>query len=71
MVRRRLGLEAKVWILTGAVALLSVNAAKGREYDLVVVAGCLDGVLPRTAWPEGLFEGWRGRPGRSGGGSFR
>jgi superfamily I DNA/RNA helicase/RecB family exonuclease len=42
-----------------AVALLSVNAAKGREYDLVVVAGSLDGVLPRTAWPEGLFETWR------------
>src|SRR6266545_513341 len=42
-----------------AVALLSVNAAKGREYDLVVVAGCLEGVLPRTAWPEGLFETWR------------
>src|SRR6266540_943702 len=44
---------------TDAVALLSVNAAKGREYDLVVVAGCLEGVLPRTAWPEGLFETWR------------
>jgi RecB family exonuclease len=42
-----------------AVALLSVNAAKGREYDLVVVAGSLEGVLPRTAWPEGLFETWR------------
>jgi superfamily I DNA/RNA helicase/RecB family exonuclease len=42
-----------------AVALLSVDAAKGREYDLVVVAGCLEGVLPRTAWPEGLFETWR------------
>jgi len=42
-----------------AVALLSVNAAKGREYDVVVVAGCLEGALPRTAWPQGLFEAWR------------
>ena len=44
---------------TDAVALLGVNATKGREYDLVVVAGCLEGVLPRTAWPQGLFEAWR------------
>ena len=42
-----------------AVALLSVNASAGREFDLVVVAGCLEGSLPRTAWPEGLFEAWR------------
>lgn len=42
-----------------AVALLSVNAAKGREFDVVVVAGCLEGMLPRTAWPQGLFEAWR------------
>src|SRR6266536_445311 len=42
-----------------AVALLSVHAAKGREFDLVVVAGCLEGALPRTAWPEGVFEAWR------------
>ncbi len=44
---------------TDAVALLSVNAAKGQEFDVVVVAGCVDGALPRTAWPQGLFEGWR------------
>ncbi len=42
-----------------AVALLSVHAAKGQEFDLVVVAGCLEGALPRTAWPEGVFEAWR------------
>jgi superfamily I DNA/RNA helicase/RecB family exonuclease len=50
---------------TDAVALLSVDAARGREFDLVVVAGCLEGSLPRTAWPEGLFEAWRldGDPG--------
>lgn len=44
---------------TDAVSLLSVNAAKGREFDVVVVAGCVEGALPRTAWPEGLFEVWR------------
>jgi superfamily I DNA/RNA helicase/RecB family exonuclease len=50
---------------TDAVALLSVNAAKGQEFDLVVVAGCLEGALPATARPEGLFEPWRldGDPG--------
>jgi superfamily I DNA/RNA helicase/RecB family exonuclease len=50
---------------TDAVAVLSVNAAKGQEFDLVVVAGCLEGALPRTAWPQGLFEAWRldGDPG--------
>jgi superfamily I DNA/RNA helicase/RecB family exonuclease len=50
---------------TDAVALLSVNAAKGQEFDLLVVAGCLEGSLPMTARPQGLFEGWRidGDPG--------
>jgi superfamily I DNA/RNA helicase/RecB family exonuclease len=42
-----------------AVALLSVHAAKGQEFDLVVVSGCMEGALPRTAWPEGVFEAWR------------
>lgn len=42
-----------------AVELLSVYAAKGREFDLVVVAGCVEGSLPRTAWVEGVFEAWR------------
>jgi superfamily I DNA/RNA helicase/RecB family exonuclease len=42
-----------------AVAVLGLNAAKGREYDLVVVTGCLEGVLPSTASPEGIFETWR------------
>ena len=50
---------------TDAVAVLSVNAAKGQEFDLVVVAGCLEGSLPVTARPQGLFEAWRldGDPG--------
>src|SRR5829696_9016734 len=50
---------------TDAVAVLSVNAAKGQEFDLVVVAGCLEGALPTTATPQGLFEAWRldGDPG--------
>src|SRR5215211_7219235 len=48
-----------------AVAVLSVNAAKGQEFDLVVVAGCLEGSLPSTTRPQGLFEAWRldGDPG--------
>jgi superfamily I DNA/RNA helicase/RecB family exonuclease len=48
-----------------AVAVLSVNAARGQEFDLVVVAGCLEGALPLTARPQGLFEAWRldGDPG--------
>ena len=50
---------------TDAVAVLSVNASKGQEFDLVVVAGCLEGSLPSTARPQGLFEAWRldGDPG--------
>jgi superfamily I DNA/RNA helicase/RecB family exonuclease len=44
---------------TDAVAVLSVNAAKGQEFDLVVVAGCLEGSLPMTTRPQGLFEAWR------------
>jgi superfamily I DNA/RNA helicase/RecB family exonuclease len=47
------------------VSVLSVNAAKGQEFDLVIVAGCLEGALPQTARPQGLFEAWRldGDPG--------
>jgi superfamily I DNA/RNA helicase/RecB family exonuclease len=48
-----------------AVSVISVNAAKGQEFDLVIVAGCLEGALPMTARPQGLFEAWRldGDPG--------
>jgi superfamily I DNA/RNA helicase/RecB family exonuclease len=42
-----------------AVSLLSVHAAKGQEFDLVVVSGCMEGALPRTTWSEGVFEAWR------------
>src|SRR6266496_302462 len=42
-----------------AVALLSVHAARGQEFDLAVVSGCTEGALPRTAWPEGVFEAER------------
>jgi superfamily I DNA/RNA helicase/RecB family exonuclease len=50
---------------TDAVAVLSVSAAKGEEFDLVIVAGCLEGSLPSTTRPQGLFEAWRldGDPG--------
>src|SRR4030095_5520561 len=44
---------------TDTVAVLAVNAARGQEFDLVVVAGCLEGALPLTARPQGLFEAWR------------
>jgi RecB family exonuclease len=48
-----------------AVALWSIDAAKGQELDLVVVTGCLEGTLPRTTGQYGLFEAWRldGDPG--------
>jgi superfamily I DNA/RNA helicase/RecB family exonuclease len=48
-----------------AVALWSIDAAKGQELDLVVVTGCLEGTLPRTTGQHGLFEAWRldGDPG--------
>jgi superfamily I DNA/RNA helicase/RecB family exonuclease len=48
-----------------AVALWSIDAAKGQELDLVVVTGCLEGTLPRTTGEHGLFEAWRldGDPG--------
>jgi len=42
-----------------AVAILGINAAKGHEFDVVAVTGCLEGVLPKLAWPEGVFEAWR------------
>ena len=51
----------------GAVAVLSVNAAKGQEFDLVIVAGCLEGALPSDGPPAGavrsLAAGRRPGPG--------
>ena len=42
----------------GAVAVLSVNAAKGQEFDLVIVAAP-EGALPQTARLQGCSEAWR------------
>lgn len=38
------------------VALLSFHAAKGREWDTVVVAGCLDAWIPKGRRAQGLFD---------------
>ena len=38
------------------VALLSFHAAKGREWDIVVVAGCLDAWMPKGQRAQGLFD---------------
>jgi superfamily I DNA/RNA helicase/RecB family exonuclease len=39
-----------------AVELLSFHAAKGREWDTVVVAGCLDAWIPKGRRAQGLFD---------------
>jgi superfamily I DNA/RNA helicase/RecB family exonuclease len=40
----------------GRVAILSFHAAKGREWDTVVVAGCLDAWIPKGRRAQGLFD---------------
>ena len=40
----------------GRVALLSFHAAKGREWDTVIVAGCLDTWIPKGRRAQGLFD---------------
>ncbi|MGH2703718.1 MAG: ATP-dependent helicase [Actinomycetota bacterium] len=39
-----------------AVQLLSFHAAKGREWDTIVVAGCLDAWIPKGRRAQGLFD---------------
>lgn len=39
-----------------AVALLTFHAAKGREWDTVIVAGCLDAWIPKGRRAQGLFD---------------
>lgn len=39
-----------------AVSLLSYHAAKGQEWDTVVVAGCLDAWIPKGRRAQGLFD---------------
>lgn len=41
---------------SGGVALLSFHASKGREWDTVVVAGCLDAWIPKGRRASGLFD---------------
>lgn len=38
------------------VAILSFHAAKGREWDTVIVAGCLDAWIPKGRRAQGLFD---------------
>lgn len=38
------------------VAVVTVAGAAGREWPLVIVAGCVEGVLPRLRRPTGLFD---------------
>jgi superfamily I DNA/RNA helicase/RecB family exonuclease len=40
----------------GGVAILSFHAAKGGEWDTVVVAGCLDAWIPKGRRAQGLFD---------------
>ena len=49
-----------------AVTVTSILAAAGREWDTVVVAGCVEGELPSLRTRRQLFGGERGhgRPGR-------
>lgn len=50
------------WLQTGrfdgasAVSLLSFHAAGGREWDTVVVCGCLDAWIPKGRRAQGLFD---------------
>lgn len=38
------------------VKILSFHAAKGGQYDLVCVAGCVDGAIPKGRRARGLFD---------------
>ncbi len=49
------------WLTTGAtptdaVDVLSFHAAKGQEWDIVAVAGCLDAWIPKGRRAQGLFD---------------
>lgn len=49
------------WLPSGrmrsdVVSLLSFHAAKGRQWDTVVVAGCLDAWIPKGRRARGLFD---------------
>lgn len=41
---------------SGGVEVLSFHAAKGRQWKLVVVAGCVEGAIPKGRRAKGLFD---------------
>ncbi len=41
---------------SGGVEVLSFHAAKGREWDIVCVCGCVDGAIPKGRRAQGLFD---------------
>jgi superfamily I DNA/RNA helicase/RecB family exonuclease len=41
---------------SGGVEVLSFHAAKGREWDIVCVSGCVDGAIPKGRRAQGLFD---------------
>lgn len=43
-------------VATGAVTLTGIAAAGGWEWDTVVLAGCLEGELPRISASSGFFD---------------
>ena len=40
----------------GGVEILSFHAAKGRQWDVVFVVGCVDGAIPKGRRAQGLFD---------------
>ena len=40
----------------GAVQILSFHAAKGKEWDVVAVSGCVEGMIPKGRRAQGLFD---------------
>jgi superfamily I DNA/RNA helicase len=40
----------------GGVEILSFHAAKGRQWDVVCVAGCVEGAIPKGRRAQGLFD---------------
>jgi superfamily I DNA/RNA helicase len=41
---------------SGGVEILSFHAAKGKEWDLVYVCGCVEGSIPKGRRAQGLFD---------------
>lgn len=40
----------------GGVEILSFHAAKGKQWDVVCVAGCVEGAIPKGRRAQGLFD---------------